>query len=117
MRSIFLGCVVFLFCILAAYGLRLLTGWFVPVPVWGMVILFSIFLILGRVPDGVRRVGKFVLDHMALFFVPPTLGILVLGPLLQTDGLAIALAIILSTLLGIGVTAAVFSFLNRRFER
>lgn len=113
MRSILLGLLTFLLSILAAYFLRLVTGWFVPVPVWGMVILFSFFLVLGRVPVGVRLVGTFILNNMPLFFVPPTLGILALGALLRADGFGIGVAVIVSTLLGFVVTAGVFSLLNK----
>ena len=116
-RSILLGLLTFLLSIVAAYVLRCVTGWFVPVPVWGLVILFSLFLVLGRVPVGVRLVGTFILNNMPLFFVPPTLGILALGALLRADGWGIAVAVIVSTLLGFVVTASVFSFLNKAHDQ
>jgi holin-like protein len=108
------GGAAILLCLLGGYLLKAVTGWFVPVPVWGLVLLLIWFAVLGRVPAGIRLVGEFLLRHMSLFFIPPTLGLISMGALLKQDGLAIVVAIILSTVLGLVVTALVFNVLSGR---
>lgn len=108
------GGAAILLCLIGGYVLKSVTGGFVPVPVWGLVLLLVWFAVLQRVPAGIRLVGEFLLRHMSLFFIPPTLGLISMGPLLKQDGLAIGLAIILSTALGLVVTAFVFNVLRGR---
>ena len=112
-RELLSGAVVIVLCLLGGHGLKVLTGWFVPVPVWGLLLLLALFMVLGRVPNGVRLVGAFLLRHMALFFIPPTLGLITMGPLILQDGLAIAISIVISTTIALVVTAGVFRAMER----
>jgi holin-like protein len=109
MFQILFGWLIITICILAGFLLRLVTGWPVPVPVWGMVVLLVASLAMGGVPASVRLVGEFLFRHMALFFIPPVLGVVTLGPLLQTIGWHLAVAIIVSTWIGLWATAFMMS--------
>jgi holin-like protein len=108
------GGAAILLCLIGGYVLKAVTGWFVPVPVWGLILLLVWFAVFRRVPAGIRLVGEFLLRHMSLFFIPPTLGLIGMGPLLKQDGLVLGLAIIVSTTLGLVVTAFVFNVLRGR---
>ena len=85
----------------------------VPGPVIGMVLLFAGLAIKGRVPQGLAITTTFLLDHLALLFVPAGVGIISLLPLLSNEYPAIIAALIGSTLLAIIVTAAVMNVLLR----
>ncbi len=113
-REVATGVAAILLCFMSGYVLKVVTGWFVPVPVWGLVLLLGWFGLVGHVPTGIRLVGEFLLRHMSLFFIPPTLGLISMGALLKQDGLAIGLAIIVSTVLGLVVTATVFNVMRGR---
>lgn len=114
---------VLLLCQLAGEGIVHLTGVPVPGPVIGLVLL-ALGLGLrahGRGPSGREAVGDTpvgraatgLLSHLSLLFVPAAVGIVQQGAALQRDGLAIAAALLGSTLLTLAVTAAVFAGVAR----
>jgi holin-like protein len=84
----------------------------VPGPVAGMVLLFSGLCIYGRIPDGLARVTDSLLGSLSLMFVPAGVGVMLHAPLLKQDWLAISVALVLSTLLTIVVTASVMQKLS-----
>ena len=108
------GSAVLAGCWVLAIALRELVPLPIPVPLWGMALLFALFLILGRVPADIRLVGEFLLHHMPLFFVPAILGVLAYQDLLRLDGVALSVALVVSTLIGLIVTAGLFRFLDPR---
>ena len=109
MLHVLLGCIIISVCILGGFLLRLITDWPVPVPVWGMLVLLLISLVMGGVPASVRLVGEFLIRHMVLFFVPPVIGVITLGPLLQNIGWPLSVAIVVSTWIGLWSTAFTMS--------
>lgn len=116
MRQAILGALIILLCLGVGYVLRQVSGLFIPVPVWGLLALLLFFFTLGRVPSGVRMIGEFLIRHMALFFIPPVLGLMAMGELLRRDGLGLLVAIALSTTLGLLVTAKIFDWTKARDE-
>ncbi len=118
---------VLLLCQLAGEGLVHLTGVPVPGPVVGLLLLaLGLGLrahrrghagreALGDTPVG--RAANGLLSHLSLLFVPAAAGIVQQGAALQRDGLAIAAALVGSTLLTLAVTAAVFSAVARLAAR
>lgn len=101
-------------CWVLAIALREWVPLPIPVPLWGMALLFVLFLILGRVPGDIRLVGEFLLHHMPLFFVPAILGVLAYQGLLRLDGVVLLISVVVSTLIGLIVTAGLFRFLDAR---
>lgn len=85
-----------------ARGLRLP----LPGPVIGMVLLL---LALGWAPvrDSVAAVADFLLGHLSLLFVPVGVGVMVHLDLLGRYGLRLAVVIVVSTGVGLAVTALV----------
>jgi holin-like protein len=77
----------------------------VPGPVAGMLLLFLTLVVLGRVPDSLSTSAGGLLSHLSLLFVPAGVGIMVHADRIAAEWLPIALALVLSTLLTMAVTA------------
>ena len=99
------------------------TGIAIPGPVIGLVL--CVLLLLGRDRIGRRaplelrdgtfeRTGNGLLSHLALLFIPAGVGVVQRLDVLQGNALAIILALLISTILSMAVTAWVFSLVARR---
>ncbi|MDT8893796.1 CidA/LrgA family protein [Halomonas sp. I1] len=86
----------------------------VPGPVLGMVILLVALILRGKVPSSLRVTGEGLLRYLTLLFVPAGVGLMVHGALIGADLLPIAVTLVASTALTLGVTAWVLSRLQRR---
>ena len=84
-----------------------------PGPVLGMLLLFVTLLWRGGAFAGVEEVSGTLLAHLALLFVPAGVGIVRYLPLLQREGAALGVVLLVSTLLTLAVTGAVFSLALR----
>ena len=83
-----------------------------PGPVIGMVLLMAALRWPAvRVP--VAGVARFLLAHLSLLFVPVGVGVVAHIPTLVSHGVALALALVLSTLLAIVVGALTFTWVAR----
>ena len=90
-----------------------LSGLPLPGPVVGMLILvFVLRLEVVRAP--VAAVADALLAHLSLLFVPVGVGVMTHMGLLSTYGLRMLVAIVLSTWIGLVVTALVLRTLLRR---
>lgn len=78
-----------------------------PGPVVGMVLLFLVLLWRGNLPDSLRATAGTLLSHLSLLFIPAGVGIMQYGALLAEEWLAIAAALVLSTLITVVVSALV----------
>ena len=84
-----------------------------PGPVIGMVLLMlALRWPAVRVP--VAGVARFLLAHLSLLFVPVGVGVITHLELLRQHGVALLLVLLLSTWVGLAVTAAVLRALLRR---
>jgi holin-like protein len=104
---------VILGCQLAGEFLAAVTGLPVPVPVFGMAILFVGLLVTGGLPEGLAKVTDALLGNLSLLFVPAGVGVMLHAGLIGRDWLPISVALVASTLLTIAVTATVMSWLGR----
>ncbi len=86
----------------------------VPGPVLGMAFLFAGLVWRGSVPEGLGKVADALLSNLSLLFVPAGVGIMLHFKLLAGDWLPLSAALIVSTLLTIGVTASLMAFLTRK---
>ena len=86
----------------------------VPGPVLGMGVLFILLLCKGKLPSKLEAVSTTLLSNLSLLFVPAGVGVMVHLELLRSDIIPLSVAIIISTLLSIVVTAYCMSFLNKR---
>ena len=110
-------------CQLAGETLARLLSLPVPGPVIGMAILFAGMQLRANVRPAatavkdlpIGAVAGFLLANLSLLFVPAGVGIVAQLPVLARHGIGLALALIVSTLLSLAVTALVFAALSRRF--
>jgi holin-like protein len=87
----------------------------VPGPVLGMVLLLPA-LRWEWVARPVAECANFLLAHLSLLFVPVGVGVITQLPLLARHGAGLALAVVLSTWIGMAVTALVLRRLLRASE-
>ena len=85
----------------------------VPGPVLGMVLLFATLWLRGSVPEGLSVTSRNLLAQLSLLFVPAGVGVVSYLDLLASQGWALALTLVLSTLVTIAFTAFVLSGLLR----
>jgi holin-like protein len=116
--------VALLFCQLVGEALVHALSLPLPGPVLGMMLLFLALLWRGRkvpgqaqVPEALADTSDALLRNLSLLFVPAAVGIVQHVATLRENGLAIAVAIVISTALAMAVTALVFEHLGRLLRR
>jgi putative effector of murein hydrolase LrgA (UPF0299 family) len=99
------------------------TGISVPGPVIGLVLCVLLLLARDRIgrlaPTELRdgtfeETGRGILSHLSLLFIPAGVGVVQRLDVLAGNALAIGLALLVSTVLSLAVTAWVFSVLAKR---
>jgi holin-like protein len=93
------------------------TGIPVPGPVIGMALLFFSLLLRRGLLAVLDGAASALLGHLSLLFVPAGVGVMVHFDKLVGDGLAIAVALMLSTLITLGVTAVLMQIGIRLQQR
>jgi holin-like protein len=101
-------------CQLAGEALVAATGIPVPGPVMGMVLLFAGLAIHGGIPDDLGTVGGALLANLSLLFVPAGTGIIVHLGLLAGDGIAVSVALVISTVATIAVTGLLMQVMTAK---
>jgi holin-like protein len=86
----------------------------VPGPVVGLVLLFAAFWCLPARLPLVNGAAEALHKHFSLLFVPAGVGVMVHLPLLAREWVAIAVAVVVSTLIGLATTALVTNALMER---
>ncbi len=89
-------------------------AWTMPGPVIGMLLLFLALMlpvVKRHLAQSVGEAAQVLLAHLSLLFVPVGVGVMVHLGLLSAFGVKLVLVIVLSTWLGLAVTALVL----RRF--
>jgi holin-like protein len=84
-----------------------------PGPVLGMVLLLAV-LTLPRVRASVQAAAELLLAHLSLLFVPVGVGVITHLDLIETHGLRLLAAIVVSTWIGMAVTALTLRWLLPR---
>ncbi len=75
----------------------------------GLVLLFVILCLRGGIPDGVAEASDGLLKYLAMLFVPAGVGIMVYGEVLLDVWLPTSVAVVLATLLTLGISATVMA--------
>lgn len=78
-----------------------------PGPVLGMVALLAYLLLKPRALDGIKPTALDMLRHLSLLFVPAGVGIMLHGERLKTEGWKLVIAVLVSTVVTLAVTALV----------
>lgn len=84
----------------------------VPGPVLGMALLFAGLLAYGSVPADLASTADALLSNLSLLFVPAGVGVMLHVSLIGQEWLPISIALVLSTLLTVVVTAKVMVWLS-----
>jgi putative effector of murein hydrolase LrgA (UPF0299 family) len=92
----------------------------IPGPVVGMLLLFFTLVAYPSLLDRIESTGSELLRHLSLLFVPAGVGIVAAAGQVRGHWLTIILAVAVSTLLTLAVTAAVtravMNWQNRRID-
>lgn len=88
-------------------------GLALPGPVIGMALLFFTLVVRKDLPEGLKTTVEGLLKHLSLLFVPAGVGVMLHLHLLQDEWPAISLALVVSTVATIAVTALVMVGLSR----
>lgn len=103
-----------LFFYFLGMGVSFLTGGFLPGSVTGMVLLFGALELKWLKAEKVRDVSNLLMRYMVLFFVPPAIGIMAAWSRVQSQLWAILTAMVVSTIMVIGVVAITQQILENR---
>lgn len=93
-----------------------LAGLPIPGPVAGMALLFAALLARGRAPAALDVAADGLAKHLSLLFVPAGVGVMLHVARVADEWLPIVVALAVSTVLAIAVTAVVFQRLAQRQE-
>ena len=85
----------------------------IPGPVLGMLLLFISLLVRDSLAETIETATSALLSHLSLLFVPAGVGVMVHWGRIGHDGLPITVALVLSTLLSLGLTALFMQVLIR----
>ncbi|MCA3210570.1 MAG: CidA/LrgA family protein [Burkholderiales bacterium] len=96
-----------------SYALRLP----VPGPVIGMVLMLLYLRLRPRSLEAMRETSLGLLQHLSLLFVPAGVGVMAHWHRLAAEGVAIVVAIIVSTVLALAATALTVRALLPKDER
>ena len=105
-----------LVCQLAGEVIHRLTGLPLPGSVIGMVLLLAWLALVPRERLTLTQVTGWLTAHLSIMFVPAGGGLLEAGAILSRYGLGIVVAVVVSTLLTLAVTALVFRAVAGREE-
>lgn len=82
----------------------------IPGPVIGLLLLLAFLVLKGEVNQPLGMVADTFRQHLGLLFVPASVGVVLFLPDLKTHALAVTLALLVSVVLTIAVTALVLKF-------
>ena len=107
---------IFLLIALQLVGEVIVTVTGLPIPgaVIGLVLLYIILSVRGGASEEMTRTTGFLLDNLALLFVPAGVGVIAYLPLIASRWGMIAAALLVSVTVTIALTALTMSWLARR---
>jgi putative effector of murein hydrolase LrgA (UPF0299 family) len=80
---------------------------FIPGPVVGLVLLLAWLQVRKAVPEPVDLVASALVKHLGLLFIPAAVGVVIYWPQIRSHALAVAVALLVSVVMTIAVTALV----------
>jgi len=111
------GILLLLMSQLAGEALARGSGIGIPGPVLGMAMLAAALLLWPRLQGVVAPVAAVLLSNLSLLFVPAAVGVVQVLPLLASEGLAIGVSVVVSTIASLIVTALTFRAVVRLRDR
>ena len=92
-------------------------GLLVPGPVLGLLMLLILFIAAPRIALAVRPTANGLLAHLSLLFVPAGVGVIGHLSIFGSHGVALVVAVLISTPLAIGIGALTFVGVARLTEQ
>ena len=89
----------------------------VPGPVVGLALLLLTLVLRPSVLDGIKPTAQTLLQHLSLLFVPAGVGVMLHLQRLGDEALAIGVALVVSTLVGLASAALTMAWLMKRTGR
>ncbi len=89
----------------------------VPGPVVGLALLLTLLVLRPATITGIKPTVQGLLQHLSLLFVPAAVGVMQHLQRLGDEALAIGLALVVSTLVCMAVSAWTMVWLMKRMER
>ncbi len=86
----------------------------VPGPIIGFVLLLVVLRLRPRWTASLKVAADGLLSHLSLLFIPAGVGVVLHLKAIREEGLAIAVALAVSTLVGLAVTAWVAERIGKR---
>lgn len=103
---------IFLFYLLGE-GIAILIGNFIPGSVIGMILLFLALLSKIISPNRIDTAAKALISNMVLFFLPPTIGIMTVLPILGENIVAIVVTFTVSTMCVIAIVGLLQQWISK----
>lgn len=88
-----------------------------PGPVLGMLMLFTTLLVLKQTPQNLTDTSNALLKHFSLLFVPAGVGVIRYLGLLEQQGIALLLTLVLTTIASLLVSAWSLLLFSKLFKR
>ena len=104
---------ILLVCQLAGEIVSQFLGISVPGPVLGMVLLFATLRYAPKVAGMLRETSDTILRHLSLLFVPAGVGVMLHARTVADEWLAIAVSLLLGTIITLIVTAITIRLVMR----
>jgi holin-like protein len=88
----------------------------IPGPVLGMLLLFGTLMVRGHIPASLDQTATTLLNHLALFFVPAGVGVILHWHHVGNEWLPIVVALLVSAVITLAVTALVMKLMMLVFR-
>jgi len=98
-------------------ALVLMTGVPMPGPVVGLALLLFTLVLRPSVLVAIKPTAQTLLQHLSLLFVPAGVGVMLHLQRLGNEALAIGVALVVSTLVGLASAALTMAWLMKRTQR
>ncbi len=104
-------------CQLLGTALNVLLLPMLPGPIIGMLLLFIMLLLRGRVDEPLQQAASSLLKYLPLLLVPPAVGVMAYAEAIVADFWAVVGALVLSLLLSLGFAGWLMHSLIERQAR
>ncbi len=88
--------------------------WPIPGSVMGLLLLLLTLMVVKQPPKPVVQASEWLLRHLAFFFVPAGVGIMMLYDLIADEWLAMLVSMVVSTLISLMFTAWMMQWLIKQ---
>lgn len=85
----------------------------IPGPVIGLILLLAWLHLRKKVPEPVDLVASTLVKHLGLLFIPAAVGVVIYWPQIRSHAVAVGVALVVSVVMTIAVTALVLKILAR----